>query len=140
MASMGGSVNVLERLFYLFKLVQFSVFVWWCVLFSEAALPLPSGTLLSTAVGGILILLGQILNLSVFYRLGKTGVFYGNRFGYQVPWCEDFPFSMFKHPQYVGTLISIWGFFLMMRFPYADWMILPLIETLYYWLGARYER
>jgi methylene-fatty-acyl-phospholipid synthase len=87
-----------------------------------------------------LIVLGQVLNLSVFFRLGKLGVFYGNRFGYPVLWCRRFPFSWFKHPQYTGALLSIWGFFLVMRFPHDDWYLLPALETVYYVVGAHFER
>ena len=46
----------------------------------------------------------------------------------------------FKHPQYTGALLSIWGFFLVMRFPHDDWYILPALETVYYVLGAYFER
>ena len=91
-------------------------------------------------VGGLLIVAGQLLNLSVFYRLGRVGVFYGGRFGHAVPWTDDFPFSVFAHPQYVGAVTSIWGFFLVMRFPHGDWYVLPVLETVYYALGARLEQ
>jgi phosphatidyl-N-methylethanolamine N-methyltransferase len=67
-------------------------------------------------------------------------VFYGDKFGYEVCWCRKFPFSLLKHPQYVGALLSIWGFFLAMRFPHEDWYILPALETVYYSLGAYFER
>jgi hypothetical protein len=60
-----------------------------------------------------------------------------------------FPFSLLAHPQYVGTLLTIWGGFTLVRFPRDDWWALPLLETVYYlggmWLetprrryGARY--
>jgi methylene-fatty-acyl-phospholipid synthase len=87
----------------------------------------------------MLVILGQGLNLGVFYRLGSSGVFYGNRFGHQIPWCREFPFSFFDHPQYVGALASIWGFFITMRFPYHDWYLLPALETVYYGIGAWLE-
>ena len=83
---------------------------------------------------------GQILNVSVFYRLGKVGVYYGVRFGHPVPWCNDFPFLLLRHPQYVGAVMSIWGFFLIMRFPHGDWFVLPALETVYYAMGAYYEQ
>ena len=83
---------------------------------------------------------GQILNISVFYRLGKVGVFYGNKFGYPTSWVRKFPFSCLRHPQYIGALLSIWGFFLVMRSPQDDWYILPALETLYYVLGAYWEQ
>ena len=90
--------------------------------------------------GAILIVVGQILNFSVFHRLGKIGVFYGNKFGYEVPWHREFPFSLLKHPQYVGALFSIWGFFLVTRFPHDDWFMLPVLETVYYVLGIHFEQ
>ena len=96
--------------------------------------------MVSFSLGAVLIVVGQILNVSVFYRLGKVGVFYGDRFGHEVRWCQKFPFSWCKHPQYIGTLFSIWGFFLVMRFPHDDWYILPALETVYYVLGAYFER
>ena len=34
---------------------------------------------------------GQALNVSVFHRLGKIGVFYGNKLGYRIPWSRKFP-------------------------------------------------
>lgn len=139
-AAFGEPVAVLRKLFYFFKGLQLSVFIGWCIFFAQGGLPLPTGTPLAVTAGGLLILFGQVLNLGVFYRLGNVGVFYGNKLGYQVSWCEGFPFSLFKHPQYVGTLISIWGFFLVMRFPHGDWIALPAIETLYYSLGAYFER
>jgi methylene-fatty-acyl-phospholipid synthase len=81
-----------------------------------------------------------MLNMSVFYRLGKVGVFYGNKFGYALPWCQALPFSLLRHPQYVGTVLAIWGLFLLVRFPHDDWYMLPALETLYYALGAHFEQ
>ena len=83
-----------------------------------------------------MIAIGQILNVGVFMQLGKIGVFYGNRLGYQVPWCRSFPFSLIPHPQYVGATLSIWGFFMTTRFPYDDWFILPLLQTAQYPAGT----
>ena len=139
LAAVGQPVEVLQKLFYFFKLLQIGVFLSWCMAFGDTLMPLPTGTPAAIAAGGALILVGQLLNFGVFSRLGTVGVFYGRELGYQVPWVEGFPFSVLKHPQYVGTLISIWGFFLVMRYPSADWIVLPLLETVYYTIGARYE-
>ena len=136
---LGRPVQVLHRLFYLFKVVQMAVFLGWCALFSNNQLPLPTADALAGTIGGLLLLTGLVLNLTVFRRLGTTGVFYGAQLGHQVRWIEGFPFSLLKHPQYVGTLLSIWGFFLIMRFPHDDWIVLPLLETVYYAVGARHE-
>lgn len=135
----GEPVDVLQKLFYGFKAIQFAVFGGWCIVFADGTSLLPSGGPLAIAVGVSLLLVGQTLNFSVFHRLGKVGVFYGNRLGHEVAWQEGFPFSIIRHPQYVGALMSVWGFFLIMRFPHEDWIALPLLQTVYYALGAHYE-
>jgi methylene-fatty-acyl-phospholipid synthase len=79
-----------------------------------------------------LVVVGQILVIATFYRLGRTGVFFGDRFGYAVRHCREFPFSLLSHPQYVGTMLTIWGVFMALRFPHADWYVLPAVESVYY--------
>jgi methylene-fatty-acyl-phospholipid synthase len=137
---LGEPVKALRRLFYFFKALQIWVFLAWCHHFAGGSFGFAPERMLPIAVGGMLVLLGQTLNFSVFYRLGAIGVFYGNRFGHELPWCDEFPFSLLQHPQYMGALISIWGFFLAIRFPHFDWFLLPLLETVYYSVGARLER
>ena len=132
-------VDALNALFWIFKIIQCSVFVAWCASSGSEAGGLHGGTA-SDAFGAVLLVAGQILNFAVFYRLGQTGVFYGNRLGHHVPWCHEFPFSVLKHPQYVGAVLSIWGFFLVVRFPYDDWFVLPALETVYYAAGAYLEQ
>ena len=139
-ASLGDPVSVLQKLFYLFKGIQFAVFIGWCCFHGQEAPSLLTEGGVALVAGGALIVLGQILNFSVFYRLGRIGVFYGNKFGYAVPWRRGFPFSLLKHPQYVGALVSIWGFFLALRFPHDDWFLLPALETAYYAIGAYLEQ
>lgn len=130
-------VDALSRLFLAFKALQAGVFLGWCLWWPEttafSARPLPVSAGLALGVAG------QVLNVSVFRRLGRTGVFYGTRFGHDVPWVTGFPFSIAEHPQYLDTVMTIWGFFLMMRYPASDWMVLPLLETIYYATGARLE-
>ncbi len=132
-------VDALRSLFLVFKGIQISVFVGWCWYFGDRFPPLPTADMPLLVLGGLMLLLGQILNFSVFWRLGKVGVFYGNRLGHRVPWVEGFPFSIVPHPQYLGTLISIWGFFLIMRHPYPDWIVLPLVSSVYYLAAMRFE-
>ena len=132
-------VTVLQKLFYGFKGIQIVVFLGWCAWHQQGAPSALGEATLPLAVGGSLLVIGQVLNLSVFYRLGMKGVFYGNRFGEKIPWCREFPFSLCRHPQYVGTLCSIWGFFVAVRFPHDDWYLLPTLETLYYAYGAYVE-
>ncbi len=136
----GAPVDVLERGMVFFKLLQAAVFLGWCLLRAPGLMWPGSGGLGAALAGLGLILVGQFLNYSVFRRLGRVGVFYGIRFGLRVPWCTDFPFSLLKHPQYVGALLSIWGLFLLIRFPHSDWFFLPALGTLYYTAGALPEQ
>jgi methylene-fatty-acyl-phospholipid synthase len=132
-------VSALANLFLIFKVVQATVFLGWCLYFGGGRLLPSDATGAALAVGTLLILAGQALNAAVFVRLGLTGVFYGNRFGHEVRWRHGFPFSWLRHPQYVGTVATIWGIFLALRFPHPDWFLLPLLETGYYVVGAFLE-
>jgi methylene-fatty-acyl-phospholipid synthase len=116
------------------------VFLAWCYHFGHGSFVFVRQNILPLAVGVMLIGAGQTLNFWVFYRLATIGVFYGNRFGCEIQWCRQFPFSLLDHPQYLGALVSIWGLFIAIRFPQPDWYLLPLLETVYYGVGARLER
>src|SRR5262245_51396499 len=139
-AGLEDPVDAPQLLFTGFKAIQITVFVSWCLAFGARTgwpdnLGTPAGLLGIALIGA-----GQTLNASVFVRLGRIGVFYGNRFGHRTPWLDGFPFSLLDHPQYVGAVMTIWGFFLLLRHPYDDWFVLPLLETVYYALGAWVER
>ncbi len=139
LARLGEPLVILRKLFYGFKLFQLSVSAGWCYVWGNGSLvPAARGTI-ALGLGGALILVGQGLNWSVFYRLGAVGVFYGDRLGHEVRWSRGFPFSVLSHPQYVGTVLSIWGLFLTMRFPHDDWSFVPAVETVYYVVGAWLE-
>jgi methylene-fatty-acyl-phospholipid synthase len=138
--ALGGPVDALRKFFYGFKGIQALTFVGWCYYYSDGRLLPASGNLLVVAAGLTLIAIGQVFNFGVFYQLGNQGVFYGNRFGYEVPWNNAFPFSILRHPQYVGAVLSIWGFFFAMRFPMPDWYLIPCLESLYYFLGGYFEQ
>lgn len=133
------AVDVLACLFGGFKAMQGAVFLAWCLVHGGSLRPASTAPL-TLVLGALLVAAGQLLNLSVFARLGRVGVFYGNRLGYDVPWCRGFPFTWVRHPQYVGTVLSIWGFFVVMRYPEPDWVVLPLLQSLYYLAGALVER
>ena len=141
---LGEPVEAVRRLFHVFKVIQAIVFVAWIGgfggWFGSGPRALWTSEPIALVLGCLLIAGGQSLNFLVFKRLGTKGVFYGSRFGQDVPWVDDFPFSVLNHPQYVGTVASIWGLFLMTRFPHADWFVLPLLESVYYLLGAHFER
>jgi len=82
-----------------------------------------------TGIGGVSLCLigcGQLLNGLVFYRLGERGVFYGNKFGRRVPWVNGFPFNVFPHPQYLGAVLSMMGFY-----PLVSWEFVAYSCLLY---------
>ena len=137
---LGQPVDALRRIFYALKVLQLLVFAGWCYIFGNGSLWPASGSVAVFTLGLSLIVLGQVFNIAVFFRLGNAGVFYGNRFGINVPWNSSFPFSVLKHPQYVGAVVSIWGFFIVMRFSRPDWYLLPTLETVFYILGAHFEQ
>lgn len=132
-------VIALERLFYLFKAIQVVTFTGWCLCFGELHGWPEAAFSLHAAIAVALVVVGQVLNAAVFMKLGRVGVFYGNRFGHRVAWVEGFPFSLVDHPQYVGTLMTIWGVFLLFRFPFGDWFVLPALSTFYYVCGMLAE-
>jgi phosphatidyl-N-methylethanolamine N-methyltransferase len=138
-AWIGDPIVVVAVLFGVFKIVQFLVFLWWLYMHAPGGIspPIPVPAIL--AMAGAKVVVGQLLNLGVFYRLGAIGVFFGDRLGHVVPWRRDFPFSWVAHPQYVGTVLTIWGGFLIARFPNPDWYLLPLVETVFYAVGAHLE-
>ncbi|MEX1081609.1 MAG: methyltransferase [Halofilum sp. (in: g-proteobacteria)] len=137
---MADPAAAFERLFRLFKAIQLLVYGGWIIWFSIRTEWLPNGDPLWLSLALLLIAIGQLLNMAVFARLGRAGTFYGVRFGQSVPWVEGFPFSMVSHPQYTGTVLSIWGLFLLMRFPQSDWIALPILATIYYAFNAWFER
>lgn len=57
----------------------------------------------------VLLCGGQLLNLSTYRALGTVGVYYGHKLGHRVPWVTTFPFNVTPHPQYVGSVATIWG-------------------------------
>lgn len=139
LASFGGPVDVLNGLFYGFKFIQAAVFLYWWGFYGDTWLPIPTAESIGLVLGGGLIAVGILLNSLVFSKLGRTGVFYGAQMGYDVPWIRGFPFSVLRHPQYLGALVCIWGLFVVMRFPNDDWFYLPLLETALYAWGAYNE-
>ncbi|HEY7651966.1 MAG TPA: methyltransferase [Methylomirabilota bacterium] len=136
-ARLGEPIAVVRALFIAFKALQATVFVGWCLLLGGGS-PTPRDGV-AWGLGAVLMLVGQMLSVLVFYRLGRVGIFFGDRLGYEVQWCRAFPFSVLTHPQYIGAVMTIWGFFVITRFPHDDWILLPVLETVYYVAGAYLE-
>lgn len=71
-------------------------------------------------LGLAFLVFGQALNFAVYDKIGRTGVYYGVRFGKEIEWVSGFPFNLgFRDPQYVGSVLSYTGLYLMF-FPKLD--------------------
>jgi hypothetical protein len=93
-------------------------------------------------VGVALCALGQTLNLATYAAIGKDGVYYGCRYGREVPWCERFPFTASRHPQYVGAATTAWGLCVLAATDEAarrGWFGLAVVQSAYYAYMARVE-
>lgn len=89
---------------------------------------------------------GQLLNIAIYQRIGKAGVYYGCRLGEKIPWVEGFPFNAgIGHPQYVGSALSVWGVFLLTCLGRGDELQTQgfagaLVVTLFYAMNAAVEQ
>jgi methylene-fatty-acyl-phospholipid synthase len=126
----GKEPEIIFNLVRGFKLVQLYVFASWYS--ARYGTSLPSIDWMQTLLGGSVFVLGQLLNMLVWYRIGLEGVCYGCKFGRRVPWCTEFPYSHFAHPQYLGAIMTIWGMFIFSWNECEDWFVLPVVETLLY--------
>jgi len=57
----------------------------------------------------VLVCYGQSLNVGIFRAIGHDGVYYGFKLGRKIPWVTGWPFDTVSHPQYVGSVLTIWG-------------------------------
>ena len=79
----------------------------------------------------LFILIGQILNFMVYYRLGSKGVYYGNRLGYPIKWVTLFPFNVLRHPQYIGCVLTLIGLYPLLDFTYIIYACSLYLITIY---------
>jgi len=118
-ASLVGKQNnpstVLYYISFVLKILQFSS----CFILATKNLPhfgahnfihKASTNVVSSVFLSLLFLLGQVLNLSVYYKLTRQGVYYGALLGYKIKWVNEFPYVIAGYsvpdPQYVGCMIA----------------------------------
>ena len=80
----------------------------------------------------LLILTGQTLNMSVYSKLGITGVYYGNKFGYKTKWITSFPYNILSNPQYVGCILTFLGLYGLIDTHYIIYSIILYLITMYF--------
>ena len=89
--------------------MQFTSVAYWYLLHRPDGVRHRDVTPLAMVLGILLAGFGQVLNASIFRAIGHAGVYYGFKLGHKIPWVEGFPFNVVSHPQYVGSVMTIWG-------------------------------
>uniref|UniRef100_A0A7S0A4S6 phosphatidyl-N-methylethanolamine N-methyltransferase n=1 Tax=Pyrodinium bahamense TaxID=73915 RepID=A0A7S0A4S6_9DINO len=114
------------------KVFQFSVIGYDLLIRCSLAVP-PFGRLVA---GAALIGIGQLLNGCVYQAIGAVGVYYGSQLGYDVPWCNGFPYNLgISDPQYCGVILCIWGLYLSATADgniISGYYLVPWLETFWY--------
>ncbi len=91
--------------------VQFTaVLLWWSCNREQGICLDPSRIgLIQWLAALALVAFGQSLNAGIFTAIGHEGVYYGFKLGKKVPWVNGWPFDTVSHPQYVGSVLTVWG-------------------------------
>lgn len=126
---------IVRAFFYPSKVLQMGSFLVW---YLRTAAPVNfwdiSGYSWMTALQCIVV--GQILNAGIYRAIGKAGVYYGFKYGYDIPWCTGFPFNVCTaHPQYFGATLTCFGFVILLSTPAhlaAGWTGLALMQAIMY--------
>lgn len=101
-----------ESVAWLLKFVQFTAVAAWLAIRGatfDGVVELAKAEPL-LAVGGFgLMVVGQVLNAGIYKAIGHKGVYYGFKLGHTIPWVDGFPFTVVRHPQYVGSVATVVG-------------------------------
>ncbi len=83
------------------------------------------------------------MNVAAIQAIGKVGIYYGFKLGHSVPWFTGFPFNLVPHPQYVGSVMTVWGTLLLMGTPVhwaAGMQLIGTVWTLCYVASGAIEQ
>jgi hypothetical protein len=85
---------------------------------------------------------GQSLNAGIFAAIGHVGVYYGFKLGHKVPWVTGWPFDTVAHPQYVGSVLSVWALIALLwgQLPGSSLLALGLYWTALYVVTGAHEQ
>lgn len=85
---------------------------------------------------------GQSLNVGIFQAIGHDGVYYGFKLGRKIPWVTGWPFDSVSHPQYVGSVLTIWGFVALVlgQYPGTQLLVAAGVWTMVYAATAIQEQ
>uniref|UniRef100_A0A383V562 phosphatidyl-N-methylethanolamine N-methyltransferase n=1 Tax=Tetradesmus obliquus TaxID=3088 RepID=A0A383V562_TETOB len=93
------------------SVLQFSVILLWFASLRRSGLCLDLAAISLPQWLAFLLLAcyGQSLNVGIFQAIGHDGVYYGFKLGKVIPWVNGWPFDSVSHPQYVGSVLTVWG-------------------------------
>jgi len=96
---------------WVFGYSTFRDYVFSNTLNSQPQIAWMTGNVLLRALAALLVIGGQVLVLSSFYRLGITGTFLGDYCGIlmDAP-VTGFPFSLLNNPMYIGSSACFVGY------------------------------
>jgi methylene-fatty-acyl-phospholipid synthase len=74
--------------------------------------------------------------------IGHDGVYYGFKLGKTIPWVNGWPFDTVSHPQYVGSVLTVWALVALVwgQAPHAALAIMSGFWTLVYVVTAVQEQ
>ena len=85
----------------------------------------------------LVIIAGQLLNMSVYHKLGLEGVYYGSRFK-KLPMVTSFPYNMVNNPQYIGCILTQYG--IVLFYPYNEMAIITTYSIMWYMATIQIEK
>lgn len=90
----------------------------------------------------VLVCYGQSLNVGIFQAIGHDGVYYGFKLGKKIPWVTGWPFDTVAHPQYVGSVLTVWGILALVwgQAPPTSLLVVAGFWTLMYVVTALQEQ
>ena len=133
-------VNYMFYISIITKIIQLIVVIYYLYIHSTDFVKLNIINIKFLILGFVTLFIGQYLNYNVYKQLKKKGVYYGTKFGLNIPWCYEFPYNInwLKHPQNIGiilTYISIYfifkSFFYTKSFILETILIINIIKEIY---------
>lgn len=99
--------RIISYIFYVG--LQFSTFALWFLTRTPEGINVHAIEWYRWVISVSLGIAGQALNTGIYNAIGHAGVYYGFKLGKKVPWVTGFPFNVVSHPQYVGSVLTVWA-------------------------------
>ena len=127
----GDSIDLMAYCVFIIKGIQFIGLFLWTFIIDSSNFEFKNMSIFQFIIAIPMIIFGQSLNIGIHKAIGKNGVYYGCRLGKTIPWVNGFPFTIVRHPQYVGVVLCIWAAIILV---YTDTLMeRGLINVGIYW-------